>query len=96
MQSDDWRDSDLFSEQEKAVIAWSEAITRHTAKEDEAAFQAMRKHFNDQDLVTLTIFAGLWNCSNRIAEALHLLVEPPGGRIGFQKEDLRVSKGETS
>jgi hypothetical protein len=25
----------------------------------------------------------LWNCSNRVAEALHLVVEPPGKRINW-------------
>ncbi|MEE9197640.1 MAG: carboxymuconolactone decarboxylase family protein, partial [bacterium] len=83
MQGDGWRESDLFSEREKAAIGWAEAVTNNTAKTDEAAFQAMRKNFSDQDLVILTLFSGMWNCSNRIAEALHLAVEPPGGRIAF-------------
>ncbi|MEE8111090.1 MAG: hypothetical protein V3T44_08700, partial [bacterium] len=88
MQGDGWQESDLFSVREKAAIAWAEAVTNNTAKTDEAAFQAMRKNFSDQDLVILTLFSGMWNCSNRIAEALHLAVEPPGGRIAFQKDDL--------
>ena len=58
-----------------------------TAKDDEEAWRAMRRHFDDQDIVTLTVFSGMWNCSNRIAEALHLVVEPPGGRIAFQEVD---------
>ena len=29
-------------------------------------------------ILEITYTAGLWNCSNRVAEALHLVVEPPG------------------
>ena len=77
----------MFSDREKAAIGWAEVVTHNTAKTEEEAFQAMRKHFDDRDLVTLTVFSGLWNCSNRIAEALHLTVEPPGARIEFQEDN---------
>jgi alkylhydroperoxidase family enzyme len=58
-----------------------------TAKTDEAAWGAMRRNFDDRDIITLTAVAGFTNCSNRVAEALHFLPEPPGERIGFQPED---------
>lgn len=90
MQGDGWRESGLFSDREKAAIGWAEAVTNNTAKTDEDAWQALRRQFDDRDVVILTVFAGLWNCSNRIAEALHLVVEPPGGRIAFQKGDLAM------
>lgn len=82
-----WRQSDLFNEREKAVIGWAEAVTRLTAKRDEAAWQAMLRHFSIKDVVTLTAVAGFTNCSNRVAEALHLLPEAPGERIKFQQAD---------
>lgn len=81
---DGWRQSDLFNDREKAVIGWAEAVTRLTAKRDESAWQAMLRNFSVKDVVALTAIAGFTNCSNRVAEALHLLPEAPGERIKFQ------------
>lgn len=63
-------------------------MTHLRAKEDDAAFEAMRKHFTTRQIVELTFICGMWNLSGRVAEALHLVVEPPGKRIAFQKKDM--------
>jgi plastocyanin domain-containing protein len=47
----------------------------------------MKKHFTDRQIVELTFICGMWNLSGRVAEALHLVVELPGGRIAFQEKD---------
>ena len=47
----------------------------------------MKKHFTDRQIVELTFICGMWNLSGRGAEALHLVVELPGGRIAFQEKD---------
>ena len=60
-------------------------MTNLTAREDEAAFSAMKRHFGTEQLVSLTLICGLWNLTGRVAEALHLVVEPPGERIAFQE-----------
>ena len=60
-------------------------MTNLTAREDEAAFAAMKQHFGTEQLVSLTLICGLWNLTGRVAEALHLVVEPPGERIAFQE-----------
>lgn len=57
-----------------------------TAKENDLAFEDMERHFSTEQLVSLTILCGMWNMTGRVAEALHLVVEPPGGRIAFQEE----------
>lgn len=44
----------------------------------------MRRHFTTRQIVELTFLCGMWNLSGRVAEALHLVVEPPGRRIAFQ------------
>jgi alkylhydroperoxidase family enzyme len=44
----------------------------------------MQKHFTTRQIVELTFLCGMWNLSGRVAEALHLVVEPPGKRITFQ------------
>ena len=48
-----------------------------------------KQHFNhDPEIVELTLICSMWNLSNRFAEALRLVVEPPGKRITFQPADL--------
>lgn len=84
---DDWRDSELFSDREKAAIWWADEVTSLRAKQNKAAFEAMEKHFTTRQIVELTFICGMWNLSGRVAEALHLVVEPPGQRIEFQLDD---------
>ena len=69
----------------KAAIRRAEVVTNMTARDDEAAFQAMRAHFSEQQIVELTVFCGMWNYSNRLCEALHIDLERPDKRIEFQK-----------
>ena len=63
-------------------------MTHLRAKQNEAAFEAMKKHFSTRQIVELTFMCGMWNLSGRVAEALHLVVEPPGKRIAFQAKDI--------
>lgn len=85
LHGDGWQDSELFSEREKAAIRWADEVSHLRAKENEEAFEAMRRHFNTRQIVELTFLCGMWNLSGRVAEALHLVVEPPGKRIAFQE-----------
>jgi AhpD family alkylhydroperoxidase len=59
---------DLFSERERAALAWAEAVTRvaETGVPDEA-FQAVRDVFEEKELVDLTIAISLMNAYNRMA-----------------------------
>ena len=58
----------LFSEGERAALAWAEAVTRvsETGVPDEA-FQAAHAVFEEKELVDLTIAIGLMNAYNRMA-----------------------------
>jgi AhpD family alkylhydroperoxidase len=59
---------DLFSDRERAALAWAETVTRvsETGIPDEA-FQAARAAFEEKELVDLTIAIGLMNTYNRLA-----------------------------
>lgn len=64
-----WQEGgDLFSEREKAALAWAETVTRvaHTGVPDEA-FQAAASVFNEKELADLTMAIGLINAYNRLA-----------------------------
>src|ERR1700752_1535755 len=58
----------LFSERERAALAWAETVTRvsETGIPDEA-FKAARAAFQEKELVDLTIAIGLMNAYNRLA-----------------------------
>ena len=59
---------DLFSERERAALAWAETVTRvaETGVPDEA-YRAARAVFEEKELVDLTIAIGLMNAYNRLA-----------------------------
>jgi alkylhydroperoxidase family enzyme len=83
-QGSDYMSSPALDAREKAAIRWAEAVTNMTARDDEAAFQAMKQHFSEKQIVELTVFCGMWNYSNRLCEALHVDLERPEQRIDFQ------------
>jgi AhpD family alkylhydroperoxidase len=58
----------LFSERERAALAWAETVTRvsETGIPDEA-FRSARAVFEEKELVDLTIAIGLMNAYNRLA-----------------------------
>ena len=58
----------LFSERERAALAWAETVTlvAETNVPDDA-FQAARAVFGEKELVDLTIAIGLMNLYNRMA-----------------------------
>ena len=83
-QGSDYMSSRVLDERQKAAIRWAEAVTLMQARDNDAAFSAMRKHFSEKEIVELTVFCGMWNYSNRLCEALHVDLERPDKRIEFQ------------
>jgi AhpD family alkylhydroperoxidase len=64
-----WREGgDLFSDREKAALAWAESVTRvaETAVPD-AAFAEASAAFAGKELADLTLAIGLMNTYNRLA-----------------------------
>ncbi|GIQ72383.1 carboxymuconolactone decarboxylase family protein [Bradyrhizobium sp. RD5-C2] len=63
-----WRESPLYSERERAALAWTEALTlvAETHAPD-ADYEAVRAQFTDSELVNLTTLIGAINAWNRIA-----------------------------
>ena len=63
-----WRETPFYTERERAALAWSETVTRISETHvPEAAFQAAREHFNETELVNLTLAITAINSWNRIA-----------------------------
>ncbi|MBB3290421.1 MULTISPECIES: carboxymuconolactone decarboxylase family protein [unclassified Rhizobium] len=64
-----WQEGgNLFSETERAALAWTESVTlvAQTGVPD-SAYQAARKVFDEKQLVDLTIAISLMNSYNRMA-----------------------------
>jgi len=64
-----WREAGaLFSDRERAALAWSESVTRvsETGAPD-ADYAAVAAHFDDRELADLTYAIALMNAMNRLA-----------------------------
>lgn len=70
----DWRASGFFSEKERAVLAYADAMTRDVSVPD-AVFADVRKHFTERELVELTVLIGTYNMHNRVMQALAIDLE---------------------
>ncbi len=84
-QGKDFMASPDLDDRQKAALRWAEAVTQMTARDDDEAFAAMKRHFTEKEIVELTVFCGMWNYSNRLCEALHVDLERPDKRIEFQE-----------
>jgi AhpD family alkylhydroperoxidase len=73
-----WRESPLYSERERAALAWTEALTRlaDTGAPD-ADYQRAQAVFSDEELVQLTFLIGTINVWNRLAVGFRM-VHPVG------------------
>jgi alkylhydroperoxidase family enzyme len=96
VQSDDFRSSPLLNDAQKTAIAWAQAVTQFTARDDDELFAAMKSHFTDQQIVELTVLTGMWNWSNRLTEALHVVLEPRGQRLNFFHNSSDVVPAEAA
>lgn len=67
----DWEGSGLFGARERAVLAYTDAMTRHVQVPD-PVFQAVRESFDDRLLVELTATIAAYNMVSRFLEALRV------------------------
>jgi uncharacterized peroxidase-related enzyme len=74
--SDDYLESDVLSDRQKALLRWTEAVTCNTAEEDDEAFAELHRHYSDAETAELTLMSGLFNMWNRFTRAMHIELEP--------------------
>ena len=65
---DAWRESPLYSDRERAALAWTESLTHigETHAPDDV-YEEVRKHFSEVETVNLTMLIGMINLWNRLA-----------------------------
>lgn len=63
-----WRESSLYTDRERAALAWTDALTllAQTGAPD-ADYDGLKPHFSDEEIVKLTLAIGAINVWNRIA-----------------------------
>ena len=66
-----WRETPFYSERERAALEWTEAVTlvSHSQVPDEV-YERVRKHFDEQELINLTLAVIAINGWNRLAISL--------------------------
>ncbi|SEN52023.1 carboxymuconolactone decarboxylase family protein [Paenibacillus sp. OV219] len=63
-----WRETPFFTEQERAALALTEAVTVISAQGvPQELFDEVRKHFNESEVVALVMAINAINCWNRMA-----------------------------
>ena len=72
----DWRATSLFSESERAALAFTDAMTRDIRVPDDV-FADLRRHFDERQIVELSVLIGAYNMHTRVQEALQLDREKP-------------------
>ena len=63
-----WQESPIYDARERALLAWTEAVTHlpQTGAPD-ADFAPLREHFSDAEIARLTVAIGAINVWNRVA-----------------------------
>jgi alkylhydroperoxidase family enzyme len=66
----------LFDPKQMAVIAYAGEMTSN-ARVSDATFDALASHFNDEEIVELTLVTGFYNLVSRTLNALQVDIDPP-------------------
>ena len=66
-----WRESPLYSDRERAALAWTESLTKVAeCGAPDAEYAALEQHFAPKEIVDLTVLIGMINLWNRMAIAM--------------------------
>jgi AhpD family alkylhydroperoxidase len=65
---DAWHESNLYSERERAALAWAESLTNIAATHaPDSAYNDARRHFSEKELADLSIAIAMINAWNRLS-----------------------------
>ena len=64
--------SDLFSPLERALLAYTDALVLGFGRVDDAVFDAMREHLDDEAILEFTYITMMYTMHAVISRALHL------------------------
>ena len=62
-----WRESPLYSDRERAALAWTETLTALAGHHvEDADYDQTRQHFSEEEMVKLSVAVGMINVWNRL------------------------------
>ena len=65
---DAWHESSLYTDRERAALAWTDAVTRVADTHvPDAVYETVREQFAEDELVKLTLLVSTINAWNRLA-----------------------------
>lgn len=67
-----WRESTLFSPQERAALDYTEKMTRTDQHPDDACFEQLKLYFSEQEIIELTALIAFQNMSSKFNSALEI------------------------
>ncbi|AEK58455.1 carboxymuconolactone decarboxylase family protein [Acidithiobacillus caldus] len=80
-----WREAVIFSRQEVAALAWTDALTLMAhGPIPERVYADLESEFSAKEIVFLTVAIGLINAWNRIAGGLRFTPPIPAGRFPME------------
>lgn len=70
---DAWRESELYTERERAALAWTESLTRIAENHaPDAVYEDVQNAFSEDELIALSIGVAMINAWNRLAIGFRL------------------------
>ncbi len=85
-----WRESPLFSARERAVLEWTEAVTKLSAHGvSDEVFQQVRAELSEKELADLTFAIGTINAWNRLAISFRVVPGSADAAYGLTKAGLQ-------
>jgi alkylhydroperoxidase family enzyme len=88
-----WRESTLFSETERAVLEWTEAVTKlseHGVSDE--IYNRVRAQLSEAQITELTYAIGVINMWNRLNISFQSVPGSFDEQLGLAKAGLNVSK----
>ncbi|MCF8478565.1 MAG: carboxymuconolactone decarboxylase family protein [Pseudolabrys sp.] len=71
-----WRDAPCYTDRERAALAWTDALTQLSqGHAHEAAYEALKAQFSEEEQVKLTLVINVINGWNRLAVGFGLFSE---------------------
>jgi AhpD family alkylhydroperoxidase len=67
---ENWSESELFNAQERAALAYTEAVTRSDRGVEDDIVECLKRHFDDEAIVELTGLIAFQNMSSKFNSAL--------------------------
>src|ERR1700712_187001 len=68
-----WREARVYSELERTVLAWTDAVTLLAKTQaPDGDFDPLRAHFSEADIAKMTVAIGMINLWNRLAVGLRM------------------------